>query len=406
VTSAPRTREPLVLAWLIGLAPVVILLLTWDRHGASSVWARTIREYALPMLAIEAIVIGVASLAGLFRWTWTAPAVILVAAAGWLIVAFGTAWFVAGYPRLSLFLTFVWVLHALFGAAVAFLCGKGKLDPVELAPAIIAGFIIYALAAAIFALQADPTINFVADMPGLGNLRRLAAYATLAGALALGMFLWGRRWLALVAATLAFFTVFWTGGRATTPAILAAVMAAFVLFPSARDRSLPIGALLAALIGLVLALAFPADAGKGNDAVRVLADTSDNGRIRLWRESVRAIAAAPVFGHGEGQTALVLPDNPNLKDDFQAHPHNFFLQSLMAWGVVGTVFVLVLAGWLAILLHRAGRSRAALPFVIGAGALAVHAMVDGALYDVAPVYLFAACVGAACSVGIKSGEQR
>ena len=57
----------------------------------------------------------------------------------------------------------------------------------------------------------------------------------------------------------------------------------------------------------------------------------------------------------------------------------------MAWGRIGTAFVAVIAGWLAHVLYRAGRTPEGLPFVLAAGAVTAHAMVDGALYDVAPV---------------------
>jgi O-antigen ligase len=115
---------------------------------------------------------------------------------------------------------------------------------------------------------------------------------------------------------------------------------------------------------------------------------------------------APWFGHGEGQTASVLPDNPFVFDDFQAHPHNVVLQLLMAWGLIGTAFVAVIAGWLALGLYRAGQSAEGLPFVLAAGAITAHAMIDGALYDVAPVFLFAACVGAGSAQRAKQVESR
>lgn len=389
--------EARLFALLIGFAPVVILFLTWDPDGASSRTAMGIREYALPILAVEGMVVGLAALSGLFPWLIKAPRYILMAAAGWLMVAFYTAIFVAIDSRLSIFLTSIWVLHSLFAAAVAFLCRRAKLNSTDLALALMWGLIVYAFAAALFALQLDNDINWVMDMPGLGNLRRVAAYATVIAGISLGALIGPRGWLAFAAASAAFFTAFWTGSRATALAVAAAVVAATLLFPRARNTRLIAGVLLAGSIGFALALAFPVDPGQGNDEARVLADVGDNGRFRIWGNTVQAIMDSPWIGYGEGQTAHVLPDNPNVIDDFQAHAHNFFLQLLMAWGLVGTAFVLVIAGWLATLLYRSGQTTEGLPFVLGAGALAAHAMVDGALYDVAPVFLFAVCVGAGAS---------
>jgi O-antigen ligase len=405
-TDSPRPflTEARLVAFLIGCAPLLIFLLTWDADGASSPMAMTIREYALPILAIEGIVIGLAALSGLFSWLKTAPTIILIAAAGWLAVAFYTAVFVAVDPRLSIFLTTIWVLHGLFAAAVAFLCRTARLSTADLAFALLAGFTLYALGVAFFAVQVDHKIAWVTDIPGLGNLRRVAAYATLIAGLAVGALLWPRHRLAAIAAVAAFFTAFWTGSRATAVAVAVAVLAAAVIFPAARDKRIFLGALLGLASGFLLALAFPIEAGVGNNEVRAVMNVGDNGRRMVWGNSIRAIFRSPIVGYGEGQTAYVLPDNPKQVDDFQAHPHNLFLQWLMAWGMVGAACLAAISLWLARFLYRAGGTAHGLPFVMGAGALTVHAMFDGALYDVAPVFLFAACVGAACAKA--SGDSR
>ena len=406
MNSFRSLTEARLLAFLIGFAPVLVLVLTWDSHGVSSQFAMGIREYALPILAVEGIVIGIATLSGLYRWLISAPRYILVAAAGWLFVAFYTAFFVAINPALSIFLTFIWLLHALFAAAVAFLCRKSKLSSSDLASALLWGFIFYAFAIAVFALQVDNWIEWVSDIPGLGNLRRVSVYATAIAGLSVGKLIWPGRWLAITASIAAFFTAFWTGSRATALAVVAAVTAAALLFPCARSKRLLGGLVLAGIIGFLFALAFPVQAGVGNDEVRAVLDMSDNGRLTIWSNSIHAIMNAPWFGHGEGQTALVLPDNPFLFADFQAHPHNVFLQLLMAWGLIGTAFVAVIAGWLAHLLYRAGQAAEGFPFVLAAGAIAAHAMVDGALYDVAPVFLFAVSVGAGSVQPTKQSESR
>jgi len=208
MNSFRSLTEARLLAFLIGFAPVLVLVLTWDSHGVSSQFAMGIREYALPILAVEGIVIGIATLSGLYRWLVSAPRYILVAAAGWLVVAFYTAFLVAINPALSIFLTFIWLLHALFAAAVAFLCRKSKLSSSDLASALLWGFIFYAFAIAVFALQVDNWIEWVTDIPGLGNLRRVSVYATAIAGLSVGKLIWPGRWLAITASIAAFFTAF------------------------------------------------------------------------------------------------------------------------------------------------------------------------------------------------------
>src|SRR5689334_22784858 len=138
--------EGRILAILIGFAPFLVLLLTWDPDGATSQFARGVREYALPVLVIEAIVVGVAFADGLAAWIKTMPRYILAALLCWLTVAMLTATMVAIRPDLSAFLTCVWVVHGLFAASVAFLVRQGKISASQLATAILAGFVAYGLA--------------------------------------------------------------------------------------------------------------------------------------------------------------------------------------------------------------------------------------------------------------------
>lgn len=376
-------REGGIIAALIGGVPLFILLATWA-VGPVSPLGRGIREYALPILAVEGIVVGLAVLSGMFR-SLKLPRFVILFLAGWLAVAWVGALFFAPYQPLSVLLTFAWMLHGLFGLAVAHLIRIGAFDPSALVAALLGGFILYTLALTVFALQVSGPFDWGRGLPGLGNLRRVAAYATAIIALAVV----SRGGLAFAAACAGFFIAFWSGTRATMLSVLVAIPATAALFPAARTLRLPATFLLAALIGLAAALVFPVEVA-GNGPARVLSP-DDAGRFDIWRKSLEAILAAPWLGHGEGQTAFVLP-----RGAYHAHPHNLLLQCLIAWGVVGTMFVGIIAAKTGFALMSAARvSGRALPFVAATGALLVHSMFDGALYDVAPVFIFAACAGAA-----------
>ena len=386
--------ESRVLATIVGFAPVFVLALTWDKDGASTQFAREIREYALPILAVEGIIIGVAALTGLFAWLKRAPRYIVVALAFWFVVAAATALFVAVRRDLSIFLTCIWIVHGLFGASIAFLIKEEKIEPNDLASALLAGFLTYGLAITVFALQVDHKIHWVTDVPGLGNLRRVAAYATICAGLGLGFARSRKDVLAISAVIAALFIAFWTGARATVPAVAVGILVACIVWPSARGWRiwLVFGVALAA--ALLLAAIFPVEMEQGTTRYRAITEVGDNGRLRIWTLTAQAIGQSPIFGYGEGQTALILPHNPALDADFQAHPHNVILQVLMAWGLIGLAALAVVGGWLISLLLKGDRVATA-PFGIGACALAAHAMIDGALYDVAPVFVFAAVVGTA-----------
>src|SRR4029453_14237398 len=80
--------------------------------------------------------------------------------------------FLAPRPDLAIARTALWTLHALFGFAAA-----RKFHPDDLSDAIIAGFAAFALALGIFVLTAPPSISWIYQLPGLGNIRRFGFYA-------------------------------------------------------------------------------------------------------------------------------------------------------------------------------------------------------------------------------------
>ena len=79
---------------------------------------------------------------------------------------------------------------------------------------------------------------------------------------------------------------------------------------------------------------------------------------------------------------------------FITHPHNIVLQLLLAWGLVASALIFLLAALAARrMLQRIDAHT--LPLFCAAVILAAYAMIDGALYNVHPVAIFAACVGVA-----------
>ena len=113
------------------------------------------------------------------------------------------------------------------------------------------------------------------------------------------------------------------------------------------------------------------------------------GRTRLWPHVAKAVAERPIFGHGEGQMYFVAKHYESF------HPHNVILQILLAWGMVGLACVGTLAFYFArssIALVRSGADELVPPFAAMA-ALAVPSLIDGSLFHLLPVSIFAACAG-------------
>ncbi|WP_084030876.1 O-antigen ligase family protein [Bradyrhizobium paxllaeri] len=67
--------------------------------------------------------------------------------------------------------------------------------------------------------------------------------------------------------------------------------------------------------------------------------TSTGQRLEYWRVSIRAIAEAPLFGHGTGATKLLFDREAEGKSgawaDSIRNPHNQTLSVAVQWGVLG-----------------------------------------------------------------------
>jgi len=107
--------------------------------------------------------------------------------------------------------------------------------------------------------------------------------------------------------------------------------------------------------------------------------------------SIGPILERPWFGYGEGSIIHIVPYAQTHRI-FSAH--NILLQTLLAWGVVGSTivaglgFVLVRRGIDA--LREGGEY---LPPAMAVTAIASYSLVDGTLYYVLTTAIFAACLG-------------
>lgn len=364
-----RRLMPSVLVWAFGLAPLFLILVSWNNHEQT--WL--LKAYALPVAVVELLTVAAAFLSGMRIRPNRMTLCLLVL----LLLAWAMA-FLAPEPRQAIFMTEMWTLHALFGFAAARL-----FEPRDLTIALVSGFVASAAALAVFALTAPADFHWIGEMPGLGNPRSFALYAAVAIGLSIGLMAGGRISAAAIV-TIAFVMIFWSGSRGAVFATLVAMAVSLLLFPVARKPAVWLSFVASALFGAGIAYLL----GSPDQLVGVtrISEVGDTGRLHLWRLTADLISERPWFGYGEGQT-LYLVHIP-----WTMHPHNIVLQILLAWGIVGLALVGVLA-WRAareVFLRVEERT---LPLVVAIGTLALYSLIDGAIYNVHTAAVFAACLG-------------
>lgn len=366
--SSKRSTQ-FFLAWAFGLAPVFLILITWS-PGGQPWWIKT---YALPVAAVELMVVATALVKGL-RIRLTRPVAALLAL---LMVAWITA-FRAPDIGEAVLMTDFWTLHVLFGFAVARL-----FESESFVWAILTGFVASMFALAIFAINAPSDLDWIGELPGLGNPRAFAIYAAVAIGLAVAVAARGNIWASGIM-VVAFSFIFWSGSRGPLLATSGALAASACLAPALRTPKVWGAFVASAVTGFLIATIIGSPAALFG--VARMTDTGDNGRVGIWRTTIDLISRRPIFGYGEGQTQYFV------HVPWTMHPHNIVLQILLAWGVAGLGIILGLSWW--VVRNLRGRlDNDNLPLVVGALVLLFYSMIDGAIYNVHTAALFAALLG-------------
>lgn len=299
------------------------------------------------------------------------------------------------------------VLHVFFVLSVAsFLLHAGQ----------YAGRVLYALLAGILVLLGvylyqwacapvlDAEVWFMG--PPLAFHIRLVGYLAATGsAVALAAMLTSGRGLKTTVFFLFLLSLlallFWLGGRASLLAGLA-VMAVglFIVCFAASAKRWQYAALLLVSVLLAYYLAqhffiFPWN-GFSQTFHKDMADLSASispvetvnlnrlttGRLQIWRETLQALTESLWLGWGPNGYLFI----PGHRIGFGIHPHNFVVQFLIEWGVLGAVSVLALLLMLVVRLFRqlpqllAAKNFPALGAAFILLALSINGLADGTFY--------------------------
>ena len=391
---------------LVGLTPVLLGLLTWDLAGSSRPPHNLIRLTGFPVAFVELIVIVLALRRGFEPWktvrgwpSWMQAALLVI-----ILIAFADAAFVAPGGLSSALRSCMALVHLLFALGVAHLCSvseqwRGKAPWI----AIVAGMVAYlALLACFVALIPDPgRFNWLHLGLGVMNIRHVGFFSAVGAAAALGLCAGAassRAFLAALAAAAVMFGLsFWSGSRGPIAGVIAAFALGLLLVPALRTRRAVLALFVSVPAGAALSLLHSVPnphygiARLATAASQSSVEAASSGRIALWAGTWREILHRPLFGHGEGQLMLIVPEALRAFH----HPHNAVLQAIFQWGFVGAACALALglvAGRACYRNVRIAGAALACPFLVAA-TLLIMSLHDGTLFFGYPLMLVALSLG-------------
>lgn len=398
---------------LIAATPILFAAATWDSVGVPSYqWA--LRFFGVPILCVEvltlysALVQGFSPTDAIARLSLPARSLLSVLIA----VAFGTALLVAPDQAMASVRTIMNIIHLLFAMAVLWLLReRWQYLAGAIWPAIVAGTCGFALLAFVFAALVPHPERFDWKYFGLAvtNVRQLGFYSSVGTAAALGMVATrhDRRSYGLYtfAATMLLGLSWWSGTRGGPMAVLIACGAGSLVWPRMRTLRVVSALIVSFTISALASLLYPIHSpyfgvfrifysvAEGSSA-----DDMSSGRLLTWLGTLRKIAERPLFGWGEGQFRTVVPE---AWGEFN-HPHNFILQSLLQWGVVGTAAFLGLVGMTILRLIPGSRfnREQTTPALLVAGTLVAYACFEGTLFHPWPIMVLG------LSVAVVLAQQR
>lgn len=390
-----------IVPWLlVASSPLIFASTTWMPSNSGNPVHRWLRDFGLPITAVESLVLWYSLRAGFqpFRSLIELPVWARAALAILIAVAFGNALFVAQNSLTAFLHACLWLIHFWFGLSVAWMITNTTNAVRSLFwPAVVMGLIFYvALVAAYVTAIPDPaTFKWHLFRLGVTNIRHVGFYSTIGTAAALGLAASQKQmktfliWTVAAAVMLAL--SFWSGTRGSVVAVWASVFVGLIWFRSLRTPKA-----WAALMGsTILALGFSfvhtvpnkhfGLARIGSSVTRGGVDQVGSRRVSMWQSTWDAILQHPFFGHGQGQFRSTVPESLGTFN----HPHNGVLQSLFDWGFVGaTCFaaLICLLIWRSLSGTQDPEYQRLPAFLVGASLLATS-IYDGPLYYTYPLMM-------------------
>jgi len=390
----------LVMVIIIAAMPVIFATSTWDHSLQSSVQA-VLRRLAFPVILAEIAVVVLALKSGMtlnrVADTWPRPvrAAILIV----LAVIMGTEFLLPFSTPYSMERTLFYLVHIAFGLSVWHLVSRSTAHVDLFWPIILIGLIAYigTLALYIYAINDEPTFNWLNVGLGVTHVRHFGVYSAIGTSIAWGLLLPRHQKLKalyLAAASICLALTFWSGTRGSLLALFAALVVAVAAFPVARSPKWFSEIFLSAGVAALLSLLHqPPNPFYGLSRIIGSSETSEgleklsSGRTTMWLDAADLSLKNPVFGIGESRFRLLSESAVG----FYNHPHNFILQFCLQWGIPTTLLVLGIFGLMMVRGYQRARGMGeiAIPAVLIILSLTILASIDGAFYYPYPIAMTA-----------------
>jgi exopolysaccharide production protein ExoQ len=319
----------------------------------------------------------------------------LIAGCIFLVGLWASTLLVSKVPPTSFVISVSYVIHLLFGFSVYHLISKAKKELLDqLTSGFAWGLVALAALTAWRFLLPPPAwavpggqIEWHAALPGFISVRHFGSWTGAIAAIFAAMLIQRREEAAFswhdLAYMLAAGLTIWSGTRAAVLAI--AISCAVLIVGTWRFPSLRVIGRLSILTGIAACLAWllipyndsnfyliaPEDALAGGTG------EISSGRWEMWITAWKAWLQAPWFGWGSGSTLWEV----RALGWTHTQPHNFVLQFLVSWGLVGACSAFWLLGRAVIGAHRRTLASPQLwPMLTGLYTLLVMACLEGMLH--------------------------
>lgn len=391
--------KPWLLAGLlIAMAPALHTLATWDLDGRLSPQAFAVRHYSYVIMLIELCVIWLAvrndlsikkAISGL-------PLSISVLLGAWLALAIMALFSSAIELANATFILARYAIHGFFLMALIHLVRKANDFEMRRWLVILSvGAVIYVLLLAFFCfLVPDPySFPWVVRVPSATNIRQIGNNVGLLAIAPIAILLTAGRtsqlkYIAALIIIMAFTS--WTGSRATLLGLVVGVGGGILFVKHLTTARKIVITSLIACVGVLTSVIFPTP-NSYFGIIRMYKAISEHddpstGRWQLWADTWQQILESPWIGHGAGR----FRNEMNILYGTEVnHPHNFILQYVYDWGILGGGVAVLLLAMLGIEIWRARQAEVDVRFsaLSAFGAICTTAIVDSPLFHPLPIVI-------------------